>query len=57
MNLPIGRRDGATNVTYQLYPTVSATDYPNDLGYHFGTMETDLPAMIGWLAGRFASAT
>jgi hypothetical protein len=48
-------RNGAGSVVYQLYPTVSATDYP-DLGYHFGTIETDLAAMVAWLTERFASA-
>jgi hypothetical protein len=47
-------RNGVSNVVYQLYPTVSATDYP-DLGYHFGTIETDVPAMTAWLTERFAS--
>jgi hypothetical protein len=50
----LSQRNGAGNVVYQLYPTVSATDSP-DLGYHFGTIETDLPAMTSWLAERFVS--
>jgi pimeloyl-ACP methyl ester carboxylesterase len=50
------QRNGAGSVVYQLYPTVSATD-SSDLGCHFGTIETDLQAMIAWLTERFASAT
>ena len=50
----LGVRNGATNVTYQLYPTVSTTAYPEELGYHFGTIDTDTPATTAWLGERFA---
>ena len=46
-------RNGATSTTYTEYLTVSPTTYPDQLGYHFGTIETDAPALISWLADRF----
>jgi pimeloyl-ACP methyl ester carboxylesterase len=49
-------RNGGQNVSYVEYPTVSTTAYPDQLGYHFGTIETDAPALISWLTDRFAAA-
>lgn len=45
-------RNGVDNVTYNEYPVVSATDHLDELGYHFGTMKTDIPAMTRWLTER-----
>jgi len=48
----------ATNpgrVTYREYTKteyVSQTEYPEILGYHFGTVETDAPELIAWVAER-----
>jgi alpha-beta hydrolase superfamily lysophospholipase len=49
-------RNGADRVAYELYQEVSATDHPAELGFHFGTIETDIPAMTAWLTDRFAAA-
>jgi hypothetical protein len=50
------KRNGADNVTYDLYRSVSATKYPEQLGYHFGTIDTDVPMMTKWLAEQFSRA-
>ncbi len=50
-------RNGVGRVTYTEYLIVSPTAYPDELGHHFGTIETDTPAMVSWLTGLFTPAT
>ena len=50
----LAKRNGVQNVSYVEYPTVSQTAYPDQLGYYFGTIETDTSALIAWLTDRFA---
>ena len=44
--------NGPIHVTYKEYEEVSPTDKPEELGFHFGLMETDLPSLTAWLSER-----
>ncbi|WP_437774738.1 alpha/beta hydrolase family protein [Sorangium sp. So ce1097] len=46
--------NGPVNVTYKEYEEVSPTHDPDELGFHFGLMDTDLPSLTRWLEERFA---
>jgi pimeloyl-ACP methyl ester carboxylesterase len=43
--------NGNANVTYKPYLTVSQTHDPEELGYHFGLIDTDSDALTNWLVG------
>ena len=45
--------NGPVNVTYKEYEEVSTTHLPEQLGFHFGVTETDLPSLTTWLEERF----
>jgi hypothetical protein len=45
--------NGPVNVTYKEYEEVSPTYDPEELGFHFGLFDTDLPSLTAWLEDRF----
>ncbi|PTL80263.1 S9 family peptidase [Vitiosangium sp. GDMCC 1.1324] len=47
----LAAKNGRDKVTYKPYLTVSPTHDPEELGYHFGLIDTDSDALTGWLAG------
>lgn len=50
----LSKRNGVQSVSYVEYPVVGQTAYPDQLGYHFGTIEADSQALTTWLTDRFA---